>query len=107
MGCARDIVEHVGVPRFFYSEFPLGHSAGKPHDENSQLQTLAGALRLFATTTQPRTTMKSDQIWSQDDSWEKDFLNIQRLSEKEIEKLREDYKQQRATAAKLKNLSND
>ena len=27
--------------------------------------------------------------------------------EKEIEKLREDYKQQRATAAKLKNLSND
>ena len=107
MGCARDIVEHVGVPRFFYSEFPLGHSAGKPHDENSQRQTLAGALRLFATTTHPRTTMKSDQIWSQDDSWEKDFLNIQRLSEKEIEKLREDYKQQRAKTAKLKNLSND
>ena len=51
--------------------------------------------------------MKSDQIWSQDDSWEKDFLNIQRLSEKEIEKLREDYEQQRASAAKLKNLSND
>src|SRR5262245_31029659 len=28
MGCARDIVEHVGVPRLLFSDFPLGNAAG-------------------------------------------------------------------------------
>ncbi len=36
MGCAKDIVEHAAVPRFLFSDFPLGNSAGKPHDEASQ-----------------------------------------------------------------------
>ncbi len=30
MGCAKDIVEHCGVPRFLFSDFPLGNSAGRP-----------------------------------------------------------------------------
>ncbi len=32
MGCARDIVEHVGVPRLLFNNFPLGNSAGLPDD---------------------------------------------------------------------------
>ena len=40
MGCAKDIVEHCGVPRFVFSDFPLGNAAGKPHDIESQRQTL-------------------------------------------------------------------
>ena len=36
MGCAKDIVEHAVVPRFLFSDFPLGNSAGKPHDVASQ-----------------------------------------------------------------------
>ena len=32
MGAAKDIVEHCGVPRFLFSDFPLGNSAGKPFD---------------------------------------------------------------------------
>src|ERR1700733_608666 len=32
MGCAKDIVEHAAAPRFLFSDFPLGNSAGKPHD---------------------------------------------------------------------------
>ena len=31
LGCARDIVEHVGVPRLLFSDFPLGNAAGKPN----------------------------------------------------------------------------
>lgn len=103
MGCARDIVEHAGVPRFYFSDFPLGHSAGKPHDEESQMRTLAGALSLLETATQPRTTLESPQVWSEDASWKNDFLNIERLSTMEINALREDYKKQRAAAAMLKN----
>ena len=47
MGCAKDIVEHAAVPRFLFSDFPLGNSAGKPHDVESQAQTLELALRLL------------------------------------------------------------
>jgi len=32
MGCAKDIVERVGVPRFLFSDFPLGNAAGRPND---------------------------------------------------------------------------
>jgi hypothetical protein len=44
MGSAKDIVEHCGVPRFVFSDFPLGNSAGKPHDPTSQRETLSLAL---------------------------------------------------------------
>ncbi len=44
MGCAKDIVEHAQVPRFLFSDFPLGNSAGKPHDVASQDRTLELAL---------------------------------------------------------------
>ena len=47
MGCAKDIVEHAAVPRFLFSDFPLGNSAGKPHDVGSQALTLELALRLL------------------------------------------------------------
>ena len=49
MGCAKDIVEHVGVPRLLFSDFPLGNSAGRPNDAASQALTLDLALRLLET----------------------------------------------------------
>ena len=107
MGCARDIVEHVGVPRFYFSDFPLGHSAGKPHDEDSQTRTVEGTLKLLETAKRPRTTFQSSQVWSENASWKNDFLNIERLSPMEISALREAYKKQREAAAKLKNATKD
>ena len=47
MGCARDIVEHCVVPRFLFSDFPLGNAAGRPHDAASQDLTLELALSLL------------------------------------------------------------
>ena len=47
MGCAKDIVEHVGVPRFLFSDFPLGNAAGRPKDKASQKATLELALKLL------------------------------------------------------------
>ena len=46
MGCAKDIVEHCGAPRFLFSDFPLGNGAGRPHDPESQALTIELALRL-------------------------------------------------------------
>src|SRR5205814_9170817 len=47
MGCAKDIVEHVGVPRFLFSDFPLGNAAGRPNDPESQAFTLDLALSVL------------------------------------------------------------
>src|SRR3979490_2189823 len=53
MGCAKDIVEHAAVPRFLFSDFPLGNSAGRPHDPGSQAFTLELALRLLESAPRP------------------------------------------------------
>ena len=66
MGCAKDIVEHAAVPRFLFSDFPLGNSAGKPHDVASQALTLELALRVLEAAPGARTTMQSPLRWSED-----------------------------------------
>ena len=88
MGSARDIVEWCGVPRFLFSDFPLGNSAGKPHDRPSQRATLEQALSLFESATHPQTTVKSSQVWSEDTSWKEEFQNVAKLSAEEITKMR-------------------
>ena len=102
MGCGKDIVEHVGVPRFLFSDFPLGNSAGKPNDPKSQAETLAMALALFDAAEGPRTTRVSPQRWSDDDDWKLDFMNIDAMSEAEIEQRRQDFAKQKAVANAIK-----
>ncbi len=102
MGCAKDIVEHAGVPRFYWSDFPLGNSAGKPGDVDSQRRTLAGALALFETATSPRTTAVSPQVWSADDAWKRDFMNIEALPAERIEQLKAEFARQKRIARALK-----
>ena len=58
------------VPRFLFSDFPLGNSAGKPHDAASQAQTLELALGLLESATGARTTVQSPLRWSADASLE-------------------------------------
>ncbi len=84
MGCARDVVEHCGVPRLLFSDFPLGNGAGKPHDRASQRQTVEMALQLLAQAQQPRTTWTSPQVWSEDPSWKLDYANPERMTPEEL-----------------------
>ena len=88
MGCAKDIVEYCGVPRLLFSDFPLGNPAGKPHDRQSQVETLELALRLLEAAPGPRTTMQSPHRWSADPSWKRDYSNIALLSPDEIARRR-------------------
>ena len=102
MGCARDIVENVGVPRFLWSDFPLGNSAGKPNDAVSQQQTLELALQLFESATGPRTTVTSPQTWSGNDDWKHDFLNVDALPAEKIAQLKAEFAEQKRIANDLK-----
>jgi len=84
MGCAKDIVEYVGVPRFLFSDFPLGNSAGRPKDRESQIVTLDLALSILESAPAPRTTVQSPLRWSSSPDWKLDYCNIERLTPEEI-----------------------
>jgi D-proline reductase (dithiol) PrdB len=84
MGCAKDIVEHVGVPRLLFSDFPLGNAAGRPRDPASHALTLDLALRVLETAPGPRTTVQSPLAWSGNPGWKLDYCNIEQLSPEEI-----------------------
>ena len=91
MGCAKDIVEHCGVPRFLWSDFPLGNSAGKPFDAASQAQTLELALRILESAPAARTTVQSGQRWSEDASWKRDYNDLTKLTPETIAQRRKEF----------------
>ncbi|MEO9101715.1 MAG: glycine/sarcosine/betaine reductase selenoprotein B family protein [Rhodoferax sp.] len=102
LGCAKDIVERVGVPRFVFSDFPLGNAAGKPGDAASQAFTLDLALKLLEAAPDARTTVQSPLIWSESADWKLDYCNVDRLSPQAIAERRAAFDSGKAQAAERK-----
>jgi hypothetical protein len=102
MGAAKDIVEYCGVPRFLFSDFPLGNAAARPNDPASQDLNFELALRLFESAPAPRTTVQSPLVWAQDPTWKLDYYNLENLSEREVERLRDEAERARVTARELR-----
>jgi len=98
MGCAKDIVEHCGVPRLLFSDFPLGNSAGRPFDVESQALTLELALRVLESAPAARTTMQSPLRWRDDASWKLDFSNLDRMTPEQIAERRREFDEIKAIA---------
>jgi glycine/betaine/sarcosine/D-proline reductase family selenoprotein B len=98
MGCAKDIVEHAAAPRFLFSDFPLGNSAGKPHDPASQAFTLELALRVLEQAPGPQTTVQSPLRWSDDPAWKRDYNNVAMLSAEELARRRREFDVQKEVA---------
>ncbi len=98
MGAAKDIVEYAGVPRFLFSDFPLGNSCGKPHEPDTQAFTLDLALKTFESAIGPRTTVQSPLRWAADPAWKLDFSNIAMLSPEEIARRRAEFDRQKEIA---------
>jgi len=103
MGCAKDIVEFVGVPRLLFSDFPLGNPAGRPKDPQSQAFTLDLALRVLESAPGPRTTVQSPLRWNEDPAWKLDFSNIARLSPEEIARRRPEFDRQKEIAKTIRD----
>jgi len=102
IGAAKDIVEYCGVPRFLFSDFPLGNAAARPNDPASQDLNFELALRLFESAPAPRTTVQSPLVWAQDPTWKLDYYNLENLSEQEVERLRDEAERARVTARELR-----
>lgn len=102
MGCAKDVVEHCGVPRFLFSDFPLGNAAGKPHDTISQRNTLRLALALLQDAPAARTTVQSPERWSENARWKLDYCNPEHVSAEDLMQLKKQADAARAEIARKK-----
>ena len=98
MGCAKDIVEYCGVPRFLFSDFPLGNSCGKPHEPDTQRFTLDLALKVLESAIGPRTTVQSPLRWNDDGDWKNDYNNLARMPAEEVAKRRAEFDKVKQTA---------
>ena len=68
LGSAYDILLAGRPPRAAFVDYPLGHSAGKPHDRADQRAVVAGALAGFASLTDGGPIITLPNRW-QDDDW--------------------------------------
>ena len=96
--------QHVGVPRFLFSDFPLGNAAGIPGDIHCQQGVLDAALSLLETAKAPRTTVQSSYQWPGDDQWKNDYSNPDHLTAEEIRYKRAEFESAKAKAKSLQDL---
>ncbi len=75
IGSARDIVEQCAVPRFLFTDLPLGNPCGRPFDQAMQATVVAGALDLLESATAPLTTVKAPVSWGEE-SWRSTYMTI-------------------------------
>ena len=83
---ARDIPEHVGVPRLVHSDSPLGSPCGEPHNAAQQREVLEIGFKLLERAFVPRTTVQTPFKWSKGEAWkELIFTQQQRFQTPEVE----------------------
>ena len=70
MTSALDITEAVNPPRAAFLDFPLGHTAGKPHQPALQREILLEALSGFGELAAPGAVKMLPFQWSTDLSWQ-------------------------------------
>jgi len=99
VGSALDIVEHCGVPRFLFSDFPLGNPCGPPWRQDLQRAIAGRALALLRDAAAPRSTWQSDVPWPSDDDWRPRYG---RVAPEDVDRLRALGEERRRTQAQAR-----
>ena len=76
IGSAIDIIEHCGVPRFVFTDFPLGNPCGRPFEQKSQELIFKLAVELLKTAETSESMVKSELMWSKDPDWKSNFMHV-------------------------------
>jgi hypothetical protein len=105
MGCAKDIIEHIGVPRLLFNDLPLGNAAGLPNNPAAQDLVAQLAVDMLVEAAAPRSTKQSPLIWSGAADWKKDYSNAALLSTDEIAERRAEFDRVKAAASAIKSAS--
>jgi hypothetical protein len=69
MSSALDITRAANPPRSVFTDFPLGHTAGKPFDRRLQREIMIETLSAFETIQTPGSIKMLPFEWSPDHSW--------------------------------------
>jgi D-proline reductase (dithiol) PrdB len=96
IGSAKDIVEYCGVPRYLFTDFPLGNPCGKPYDPITQNDIVVRAIALLSSATASRTTVQAPLAWDDTSEWKDNFMKVDASN---IEILRELGRQRMAAQA--------
>ena len=89
VGSARDVVEECGVPRFLFSDFPLGNPCGRPWDVEMQRRIVGFALDLLESATLPRTSVQTPFVWSEDVAWKERYARVDPAQRENLRELGE------------------
>lgn len=76
VGSALDIIETCGVPRFVFSDIPLGNSCGLPYDRVMQRRIVTQGLRLLHEAGQPGTVVQTEARWGDNLSWRRIYARV-------------------------------
>ncbi len=99
IGSALDVVEHCGVPRFLFTDFPLGNPCGHPWDREMQEAIVRQAIGLLATANGPRTTVKAPFGWKSDDpEWRARYGRVDPAERERLLALGDERRRQKAKA---------
>lgn len=74
LASALDVIRAVNPPRAFFLDFPLGHTAGKPHDPEMQREIMLQALKSLESMTGPGSVTTLDFRWSESDGWKEKIV---------------------------------
>jgi hypothetical protein len=97
IGSALDVVEHCGVPRFLFTDFPLGNPCGHPWRRDMQKAVVRQALELLETARVPRTTVKTAYGWKESDpDWRSRYGRVDPADRERLLALGEERRRQRA-----------
>lgn len=69
MSSAYSITKAVNPPRAVYLDYPLGRTAGKPHDKGLQRKIMIDTLTVLETIQEPGTIRLLPHRWADQDDW--------------------------------------
>ena len=102
IGSAKDVVEYCGVPRFVFTDLPLGNPIGPPDHADVQIAIVGLALDMLSTATAPRTTWTAPVHWNPADDWRPRYARVDASNIARLHAMGEERRRQQSEAARLK-----
>ena len=101
IGSALDVVEHCGVPRLLFTDFPLGNPCGHPWRRDMQRAIVAQAIGLLDSVERPRTTVKAPFAWKEDGAaWRPRYARVDPAELDRLRALGDERRRRRAKPAR-------
>lgn len=99
IGSALDVVEHCGVPRFYFTDFPLGNPCGHPWARDMQREIVRRGIGLFETAKAPLTTVQAPFAWTEEGAiWRARYGQVTAENREQLLKLGDERRLRQAAA---------